>query len=264
MTRAAATRWSRTRSRGARRWLAGGAVLVVTMLAAGCGVLNRDDPTEAPTRAVVASPGAASPTSRASVASPTIGASPVATRVTRPASPSGEAATATDDAAETPSEASTATEDAAETPSEATTEPSTADVETEPTVPATAAAGEEETVAPTQRPRRTPTPARPTSTPTPPPAAGCAPPAPLPDVAGSEERLTTEGINLRTGPGADCEVVRVLAQGVEVTVTSGPVAADDLLWVRVEAGGDEGWVAAEFLGEAGASIDAEAGATEAA
>lgn len=256
VAQATADGWYRRLPIGARRWAAGAAVLVVTMLAAGCGVLDGDDATEAPTTV-------GSPTVAASAASPPVVASPAATRVTSPASPSGGAATETEAVAETPSEATTESTTIAETPNEATTEPTTADAETATTVPATTTAGDDETAAPTRRPRRTPTPARPTRTPTPPPAAGCAPPAPLPEVAGSEVRLTTENINLRAGPGAECEVVRVLDQGDEVTVTSGPVDADDRLWVRVEAGGDEGWLADEFLGEAGASIDPEADGTEA-
>jgi hypothetical protein len=236
--------------------MASATVLVVTMLAAGCGVLDDDDATEAPTGVITAPTTAGSPTVDVAAASPTAAASPATPRVTPPASPRAAAARVTEAVAETPNEA---TNDPTAVAEDATTTGAvTADADVTATVPA-----DEETAGATSRPRRTPTPARPTRTPTPPPAAGCAPPAPLPAVVGSEERLTTENINLRAGPGAECEIVRVLDQGTEVTVTSGPVDADDRLWVRVEAGGDEGWLADEFLGEAGASIDPEGDGTEA-
>lgn len=68
---------------------------------------------------------------------------------------------------------------------------------------------------------------------------------------GSDAFVVVENVNFRSGPGTDCSLVGedVLESGLEITVTSDPVVreGDDSEWVRVEVGGEEGWVATEFI-----------------
>lgn len=88
-------------------------------------------------------------------------------------------------------------------------------------------------------------------TPTPPTVEGCEEPEELPEVQGRRIRQTAAdadlGVNLRAGPGADCELVQTLEPGTRVEVRSGPVRVDDMLWVRIEVDETEGWVAEELL-----------------
>jgi hypothetical protein len=70
-------------------------------------------------------------------------------------------------------------------------------------------------------------------------------------VQGPADRITSveadEGVNLRAGPGADCDLLSTLQPGTPVEVISGPVSAGDFLWVKVVAADAEGWMAEEFL-----------------
>jgi uncharacterized protein YraI len=74
----------------------------------------------------------------------------------------------------------------------------------------------------------------------------------VPEFTGdSDAFVVVDNLNFRTGPGADCSLVRedVLEAGLGIRVTSDPVvrSGDDSEWVRVEADGEEGWVAVEFI-----------------
>jgi hypothetical protein len=105
----------------------------------------------------------------------------------------------------------------------------------------------------TARPRPTPDDETPAADemPTPPTVEGCEEPEELPPVQGDSERQTAldadEGVNLRSAPGADCDVLVTLAAGTPLQVESGPVRSGDFLWVKVTVEGTEGWVAEEFL-----------------
>ena len=59
--------------------------------------------------------------------------------------------------------------------------------------------------------------------------------------------VTANGVNLRRGPGADCDVISAMAAGTAATALSGPVNAGDRLWLLVEIDGTEGWIAADFV-----------------
>jgi uncharacterized protein YgiM (DUF1202 family) len=97
---------------------------------------------------------------------------------------------------------------------------------------------------PTARPRATPTP-----TPTTAAASPCVPPSPLPPVEAVGPLTTTTDVNVRSGPGLDCDILRVLRPEVDVTARSGPVRADGRAWLLVELDGRTGWVAADFVRE---------------
>jgi hypothetical protein len=89
------------------------------------------------------------------------------------------------------------------------------------------------------------------TTPTPLSVEGCEEPEELPEVQGRRMRQTAaeadEGVNLRAGPGPDCDIVQTLAPGTPVEVRSGPVRAGDIVWVKVKVGDTEGWVSEELL-----------------
>ena len=67
---------------------------------------------------------------------------------------------------------------------------------------------------------------------------------------------TTSDVNLRSGPNADADVLRVLLPGTTVSVDG--AAVDGFVPVTVD--GASGWVAAEFLG--GATVVPDAAATD--
>ncbi len=81
----------------------------------------------------------------------------------------------------------------------------------------------------------------------PPVVEDCDPPTDLPEVVGEVQREATETVNVRAGPGLDCDLVTQIEAGTGVTVESGPVEADDRLWVLVTVDEDQGWVAEEFV-----------------
>ena len=66
---------------------------------------------------------------------------------------------------------------------------------------------------------------------------------------------------MREGPGATCPILGVLGTNARVRPLSGPVEADDRLWIlvetQIETNGQvetvEGWVAEEFVEEEEAS-----------
>jgi hypothetical protein len=194
----------------AHRSIAVGCVALL-LAAAGCGPLGDDDEDETPTPLPAA-------------ASPTAGATPRA---------------GSDQEAATP-----ATSPAAEPTGEAATVEATP--ATEPTRPAQADT--------TIEPEDTPEPTRPPRTPTPPVAEGCQEPDELPAVQGETDRIISpeadEGVNLRSGPGPDCDLLATLQPGTAVVVESGPVESGEFLWVKVTAADAEGWLAEEFLAPA--------------
>jgi uncharacterized protein YgiM (DUF1202 family) len=61
--------------------------------------------------------------------------------------------------------------------------------------------------------------------------------------------VTVPGLNLRSGPGLDYEILRVLPRGEEMTVLD---LSKDRLWTRVSlAEGMEGWVYTQFISPIG-------------
>ena len=83
-------------------------------------------------------------------------------------------------------------------------------------------------------------------------AGVCAPPSPLPSPTSRAPHATTAfDVNLRTGPGTNCDIIEQLPIATALTLRSGPVERDGLEWVLVEtADGDEGWLAAQYVAEA--------------
>jgi hypothetical protein len=205
------SRWDVLRA-AAHRGL-GVACVALVLLAVGCGPLGDDDEEPTATPLAAGSPIAGSP---AAGATPRGG--PV--QVTRPPTTASPTSESPDGGAEsTPGRRPTRTPEPEETP-----------------------APPEETAEPTRDAERTPTP---------PSVEGCEEPEELPDVQGESDRVTSpdadEGVNLRAGPGADCDVLATLQPGTAVVVESGPVQSGDLLWVKITVEETEGWVAEQFL-----------------
>lgn len=97
--------------------------------------------------------------------------------------------------------------------------------------PAVSAAG---TAAPSPSPSPSPSPT-PIPTPTPIPVESC---------DAQKGYVSGNGINLRSGPGTEFEILDELSRGVELTITG---TAED--WYRVEIGDAEGFLSAEFVGK---------------
>ena len=106
--------------------------------------------------------------------------------------------------------------------------------------PAPSQVQQEAVVAPTATPRPTPRPTLPPPTPTPEPFLR----------ADSFAVITgTEGAPLRarTEPGVNAGIKTRFREGQNVRVLDGPQAADGRDWWLVEADGEQGWAAADFL-----------------
>jgi hypothetical protein len=62
---------------------------------------------------------------------------------------------------------------------------------------------------------------------------------------------TTVDVNVRSGPGADCEALAISPVGafLPVTIVGGPVEreGEDFVWVQVEVVGETGWVVTDAL-----------------
>jgi uncharacterized protein YgiM (DUF1202 family) len=68
------------------------------------------------------------------------------------------------------------------------------------------------------------------------------------DFAPGDTVVTTDVLNMRTGPGTATAVTDVLPSGTVGTVTDGPVVGPDWTWFEISVPGvDTGWVAGEFL-----------------
>jgi uncharacterized protein YgiM (DUF1202 family) len=61
--------------------------------------------------------------------------------------------------------------------------------------------------------------------------------------------VSEEGVRIRTDASLDAEVIDTLAQGQALTITDGPVEAEDYTWYQVESedGAISGWIVADFL-----------------
>lgn len=62
--------------------------------------------------------------------------------------------------------------------------------------------------------------------------------------------VSNDGVNLRAGPGTDCDAVSILGAGTEGSVIGGSVEdASGTAWVkvRIDDTGEEGWVSAAYL-----------------
>ena len=85
-------------------------------------------------------------------------------------------------------------------------------------------------------------------------AAGAAPLDP-----GAERQVITASLNLRAEPGVSGDVISGLAQGDTVTIVSGPQLDGDLDWYEVQTVyGEDGWLAAVYLGAPGAAANSAA------
>lgn len=75
--------------------------------------------------------------------------------------------------------------------------------------------------------------------------------AELPEYTGQDPvQVTTTDVNIRSGPGTDCDVVgEPVPAGVSVELLGNPVEreGDDFIWVAVSLDGVEGWLATDFL-----------------
>jgi len=77
----------------------------------------------------------------------------------------------------------------------------------------------------------------------------------------TERQVITSSLNLRAEPGTSSDVISGLAQGDTVTIVSGPQVDGELDWYEVETVyGEQGWLAAVYLGAPGAATTAAAGA----
>lgn len=76
-------------------------------------------------------------------------------------------------------------------------------------------------------------------------------PAQVPPVVGDTSYITTSDVNIRIGPGTDCDLAAdILPQGTLLTLTSGEIVRDGengTTWVRVDTNGVSGWVSTEFI-----------------
>lgn len=79
--------------------------------------------------------------------------------------------------------------------------------------------------------------------------------------AGTERQVITASLNLRAEPGSSDDIISGLAQGDKVSIVSGPQTAGDLDWYEVQtAFGEDGWLAAVYLGPLGSQTTTAAGA----
>jgi len=77
-------------------------------------------------------------------------------------------------------------------------------------------------------------------------------PEDVPAIALESTAFTTIfDVNVRSGPGADCEELGISPVGafIPVTVIGGPVQreGEDLIWVQVEIASETGWIVADAL-----------------
>ena len=86
-------------------------------------------------------------------------------------------------------------------------------------------------------PPGTPTPAAPAATPVP-------TPTPTPTPARTGEVNATDGLNVRTEPSTQSEVLRILPFETQVDLTGRSRQSEGLTWVELEAGG---WVQERYL-----------------
>ncbi len=73
---------------------------------------------------------------------------------------------------------------------------------------------------------------------------------------------TAEGINVRSEPSVNGDVVEQLASGTELVIVDGPEEGDDYTWWQVETTGDDpvvlGWLASDFIELVGGAPEPEA------
>ena len=75
------------------------------------------------------------------------------------------------------------------------------------------------------------------------------------DVDKGETRTTTTQVNLREGPGLTEDVIKVLDEGTEVTLTGKTSKG----WSEVSVGSDDGWVSTQYLTDAKDGLPAVTG-----
>lgn len=77
--------------------------------------------------------------------------------------------------------------------------------------------------------------------------------------AGARAIVSTSGcLNLRSEPGIASSRVGCLPAGASISVTGEPVIADGYTWVPVETTAGPGWLAAEYLSQVSAPVEAAA------
>jgi|GEM_PF-2501710 len=67
--------------------------------------------------------------------------------------------------------------------------------------------------------------------------------------AGTLVHVSSDNVNLRSGPGLGYDVIGNYNTGIDATVVAGPEDADGYSWYQIEVQGNTGWMDAEFLAE---------------
>jgi N-acetylmuramoyl-L-alanine amidase len=68
---------------------------------------------------------------------------------------------------------------------------------------------------------------------------------------GDDAVVTSDTLNLRSGPGLNCPVIDVMSKGDHVEVLDDPIQADGFHWFKVSFNGEVGFAAGEFLKASG-------------
>lgn len=71
----------------------------------------------------------------------------------------------------------------------------------------------------------------------------------LPDLAVPVYRITSDVLNMRTEPGLTASIITTLPAGARVELLNEERNQDQRRWIRVRAGGQEGWVDGQYLQE---------------
>lgn len=83
--------------------------------------------------------------------------------------------------------------------------------------------------------------------------------------AGTVVTATQDNVNVRAEASVDADVVEQVAAGVELTIISGPIEADDFVWYEIEinSSGQTGFVVEDFIAEPGEETPVAEGTPEA-
>jgi uncharacterized protein YgiM (DUF1202 family) len=66
---------------------------------------------------------------------------------------------------------------------------------------------------------------------------------------GTPAHVTSDGVNLRSGPGVGHSVIAAYNTGTNGVIQDGPRSADGYSWYNLDIDGRNGWMAADFLAE---------------
>jgi N-acetylmuramoyl-L-alanine amidase len=70
---------------------------------------------------------------------------------------------------------------------------------------------------------------------------------------GDDAVVTSDTLNLRSGPGLNCPIIAVMPHGAHVEVLDDPIQADGFHWYKVSFNGQIGFAAGEFMQSVGNS-----------